>query len=71
MNNVYNGSGNLGKSQGNKLCVQFHTYLVRQNVEFSLLLVKETGRNLSVMFIFLAQADSFLACKSGTPKLHS
>lgn len=49
------------KSRENKFSMSFPSYLVRQNVEFSLLLVKVTGRNLSVMFILLAQADSFLA----------
>lgn len=34
---------------------------MRKNVEFSLLLVKVTGRNLNVMFIFLAFAASFFA----------
>ena len=37
------------------------SYFVRKKVEFSLLLVKVTGRNLSVMFIFLAWEAIFLA----------
>lgn len=36
-----------------------NSYFVRKKVEFSLLLVKVTGRSFSVMFIFCAQAVSF------------
>lgn len=59
------------ETQTNQPRVELHSYLVRQNVEFSLLLVNETGRNFSVMSIFLAQAESFLACNIGTAKFHN
>lgn len=39
---------------------QVYAYFVRKKVEFSLLLEKVMGRNLSVMFIFLALEASFL-----------
>lgn len=38
-----------------------YSYFEKKKVEFSLLLVKVQGRNLSVMFIFLAQEMSRFA----------
>ena len=43
---------------------KFHSHLVTKMVEFSLLFVKVIGRNLSVMFIFLALVASFFVCKT-------
>lgn len=50
---------------GSQCLYGWDSYFVRKKVEFSLLLVKVTGRSFNVMFIFCAQAVSFFVWKQG------